>query len=186
MITVRLQRLIPEEMSEDQKLLYDAIAGGKRSQVARKSPLTGPDGALEGPFNAMLLVPKIGMALQSLGSAIRYESSLTSRVRELSILMVAARWDCRFEQQAHEPLALDLGVTEHELAEIRSGGIPIAQSESEKLSFEAVMSLISPGDLDDEMYDKCREGLGEEQIFELTALVGYYCTLALQLRVFRV
>lgn len=183
---MRLKRLIPEQMSEDQKLLYDAIAGGKRSQVARKSPLTGADGALEGPFNAMLLAPKIGMALQSLGSAIRYESSLTSRIRELSILMVAAKWDCRFEQQAHEPLALDLGVTQQELAAIRSGGIPKAQSESEKLSFEAVSSLISPGDLDDEMYQKCKEELGEKEIFELTALVGYYTTLALQLRVFRV
>lgn len=183
---MRLQRLIPEQLSEDQKLLYDAIAGGKRSQVARKSPLIGPDGALEGPFNAMLLAPKAGMALQGLGSAIRYETSLTSRVRELSILMVAAKWNCAFEQRAHEPLALDLGVDEQELAAIRSGGIPKAQSESEKLSFDAIASLISSGDLEDEIYQKCKDELGEEHIFELTTLVGYYSTLALQLRVFRV
>ncbi len=183
---MRLKRLIPEQMSEGQKLAYDAIAGGKRSHVARKSPLIGPDGALEGPFNAMLLAPKVGMALQGLGSAIRYESGLTSRVRELSILMVAARWNCVFEQQAHEPLALDLGVTELELEAIRSGGIPEAQSESERLSFDAIARLLSSGDLNDEIYQKCKEELGEEQIFELTTLVGYYSTLALQLRVFRV
>ena len=183
---MRLKRLIPEHMSEDQKLLYDAIAGGRRSQVARKSPLIGPDGALEGPFNAMLAAPRVGMALQALGSAIRYESSLSSRVRELSILMVAASWNCAFEQRAHEPLALDLGVTDQELEVIRSGGIPEAQSVSEKLSFDAIASLISSGDLDDEIYQKCKEELGEEQIFELTTLVGYYSTLALQLRVFRV
>lgn len=183
---MRLKRFIPEELSQGQRLVYDAISGGRRSQVASKSPLVGPDGALEGPFNAMLLSPKAGMALQELGIAMRYETSVSDKVRELSILMVAARWNCEFEQSAHEPLALELGVTQEELGRIRSGGIPFGRTSSEKLAFEAIASLIVSGDLDDEMYKRCKEELGEQQIFELTTLVSYYSTLALQLRVFRV
>ena len=47
-------------------------------------------------------------------------------------------------------------------------------------------ALASRSDLTDEEYDAGREGLGDEALFELTTLVGYYATLALQLRVFRV
>ncbi len=42
------------------------------------------------------------------------------------------------------------------------------------------------GDLDDDLWDEASTTLGAEVVFELTVLVGYYATLALQLRVFRV
>ena len=42
------------------------------------------------------------------------------------------------------------------------------------------------GDLDDELWDEASAALGADGVFELTVLVGYYSTLALQLRVFRV
>ena len=41
-------------------------------------------------------------------------------------------------------------------------------------------------DLDDEQYDTAVTVLGERAVFELSTLVGYYATLALQMRVFRV
>ena len=48
-------------------------------------------------------------------------------------------------------------------------------------------ALTGPGaDLDDEQYDTAVTVLGEQAIFKLSTLVGYYATLALQMRVFRV
>ena len=41
------------------------------------------------------------------------------------------------------------------------------------------------GDVDDQTWQECAQAAGPQAIFELTALVGYYSTLALQLRVFR-
>jgi 4-carboxymuconolactone decarboxylase len=49
-----------------------------------------------------------------------------------------------------------------------------------------VRALVQVGDLDDEEYAAAVAGLGEAGVFELTTLAGYYATLALQLRVFRV
>jgi 4-carboxymuconolactone decarboxylase len=46
--------------------------------------------------------------------------------------------------------------------------------------------MVDRGDLDDELYTETAAVLGEAGLFELTTLVGYYATLALQLRVFRV
>jgi 4-carboxymuconolactone decarboxylase len=48
-----------------------------------------------------------------------------------------------------------------------------------------VEALVLHGDLGDEEYARAVDELGERGVFELTALVGYYATLALQLRVFR-
>ena len=47
-------------------------------------------------------------------------------------------------------------------------------------------ALVLAGDLDDDAYAGAVAELGEAGVFELTTLVGYYATLALQLRVFRV
>jgi 4-carboxymuconolactone decarboxylase len=50
-----------------------------------------------------------------------------------------------------------------------------------------VRALTSPdADLDDEQYDTAISVLGQQALVELSSLVGYYATLALQLRIFRV
>ncbi len=41
-------------------------------------------------------------------------------------------------------------------------------------------------DLDDQEYDTAVAVLGEQALVELSALIGYYATLALQMRIFRV
>ena len=47
-------------------------------------------------------------------------------------------------------------------------------------------ALAARGDLDDAEYREAAADLGPAGLFELLTLVGYYATLALQLRVFRV
>jgi 4-carboxymuconolactone decarboxylase len=42
------------------------------------------------------------------------------------------------------------------------------------------------GDVDDDSWATWADTVGAATVFELTTLVGYYATLALQLRVFRV
>jgi len=47
-----------------------------------------------------------------------------------------------------------------------------------------VVALTEDRSLTDEQYGEAVNALGERALFELTTLVGYYATLALQLRVF--
>ncbi|WP_290050043.1 carboxymuconolactone decarboxylase family protein [Amycolatopsis solani] len=173
----RLPRLTPADLSADQRELYEAIAGGPRT--GGPFPLIDADDSLTGPFNAMLFSPPVGEALQRLGAAVRYETALTDRVRELAILAVAARWDCAFERYAHEPAARAAGVTEAHL----DGLDGLDPAETAALRF--VMALLD-GDVDDVTYAETVPTIGNGVAVELTTLVGYYATLALQLRVFRV
>jgi 4-carboxymuconolactone decarboxylase len=182
----RLPKLQPPFRNEDQQRLYASITSGPRGGRQGPFALVDETGALTGPFNAMLLQPGLGAAVQALGSAVRFQGTLPGRARELAILVVAAHWASAFEQHAHEAAGRQAGLTEAELAAVRAGEEPGLADPAERAAVRAVRALVRAGDLDDEEYAAAVAGLGEAGVFELTTLVGYYTMLALQLRVFRV
>ena len=181
MSTNPVPRLIPEELTADQRRLYDVIAGGARA--SGPFALTDAAGALNGPFNAMLLLPGLGTALQELGQAIRYRGTLNDRCREIAILSVARVWDSAFERYAHEAVGARVGLTETEMAALRRGLLdPFTGLELAVARFATLFACSrepEAGELDEALAT-----LGAERLFELTTLVGYYATLALQLKVF--
>jgi 4-carboxymuconolactone decarboxylase len=135
----------------------------------------------------MLYAPPVGHALQGLGIAIRFHTQLTPRVRELAILVVAQAWDSAYERESHEPIGRDAGLTEAEIEALRAGTDPGFAEKEEQVAYSVARALTGPGaDLGDEEYDTAVSVLGQQALVELSALVGYYATLALQLRIFRV
>jgi 4-carboxymuconolactone decarboxylase len=185
-VTTRLPHYCPADLDEAQHDLYDAIVGGPRAAGPRLFALTDAEGRLHGPFNAMLAAPPVGQPLQQLGAAIRYETSLSGRVREMAILAVAAHWNSAFERFAHEPIGRAAGLSTAEIEALRSGGMPELADEAERAALGFVLALLRDGDVDDMTYASAVSAIGNRAAFELTTLVGYYATLALQLRVFRV
>ena len=183
-MTERVPPFPPEALTAAQRELYDAIASGPRAQGPQHFALTRDDGSLRGPFNAFLLAPELGAVLQSVGAAIRYRGTLTDRGREIAILLVAAGWDSEFEREAHEAVGAAAGLTGPELAALRAGDL--TQFSGEEALVGATTARLLEGDLDDDAWDEASVSLGADGVFELTVLVGYYATLALQLRVFRV
>lgn len=185
-MTGRLSKAVVEGLTPEQRVLYDAIAGGPRAQGRQAFALTDDQGRLEGPFNAMLLSPGLGGRLQDLGAAVRYASTLDDRARELAILVVAYAWDSDFERYAHERVARAAGVQDAEMATVRDGRFEGIRDDRERLIVTTVHALAVRSDLTDDEYRRARDGLGEPVLFELSTLVGYYALLALQLRLFRV
>jgi 4-carboxymuconolactone decarboxylase len=205
----RIPKLAPSALDTEQRSLYDAIAGGRRAQGPQLFRLTDEAGRLEGPFNAFLLQPRLGAALQALGASVRYDTGLDDRCREIAILTVAAHWRSDFEWYAHEAVARAAGLTTPELAAIRAAPAPDASdldgrsadatapdatapdapatlSGLEAVVARTTTALLTRGDLTDPEYRTATDHLGPDGLFELLTLVGYYATLALQLRVFRV
>jgi 4-carboxymuconolactone decarboxylase len=181
----RSRRLRPDELSPDQAELYRAITGGPRRSGVQHFALTDEDGSLNGPFNAFLLDPAVGTALQGLGSALRYRGVVADRIRELAILMTATRHDCAFEWTAHRGAALAAGLSDETLNLVARGDAPVFTDESDIASVAVIEALLD-GDIDDALWSETRDLLGEQVIFELSSIVGYYSLLALQLRIFRV
>jgi 4-carboxymuconolactone decarboxylase len=181
----RLPAYHPQHLRADQRDLYDRITGGPRGTGTQHFPLLEEDGSLAGPFGPMLLNPPVGDALQELGAALRYRGALPDRARELVILAVAAHHNSRFEWRAHAPAARAAGVDDDELERVRAGALPAGGDPVARAAARVALALMTHGDLEDAEFGAARETLGEAGVYEVTTLVGYYSTLALQMRVFR-
>lgn len=178
----RLPALAPDDLDGAQRLVYAALTGGARGRVP-----AAPDGSLAGPFNAMLHAPAVGGPLQELGAALRTRGGLPGRARELAVLAVAAHHRSAFEWWAHSVIAADLGVPGELVDAVRAQDPTVRAGDAvEQAVLDATRTLLGTGDLDDGRYAAARDALGDAGLVELTTLVGYYCLLAMQLRVFRV
>ncbi len=183
---MRLPHLTPDQLDPEQRALRDAIVTGPRATGPQLFELVDAQGRLNGPFGVMLHSPAVGGALSELGTALRYRSILSARLREIAILAVAAHWSSDFEQYAHEPIGRATGLTDVQIEALAAGVEVELDDPAEATGLRIVRALLTRADLADEEYAEGREMLGEQALVELTALVGYYATLALQLRVFRV
>ena len=81
---MRLAHLRPDELTAEQQQLYDTINQGPRRVGAsrdwcHRSVIVDDEGRLQGPFNAMLFHPVVGMALQELGRVLRFSGQLPPR-----------------------------------------------------------------------------------------------------------
>ncbi|HEU5161081.1 MAG TPA: carboxymuconolactone decarboxylase family protein [Streptosporangiaceae bacterium] len=194
----RLPLLEPPELTAEQRAVYDAIGASRRrderradSRSAHVRPVPAlrwvdDEGRLLGPFNAMLYSPAVGQPLQRLGAALRFATAFTPREREIATLVVAAHRRSDFEWYAHERIGRGAGLTEEELAALRTGRAPRFTDPREHTVYEAARALAVAGDLDDARFDEAVAVLGRPLLVELVTLVGYYTALAQQLRVFRV
>ncbi|MEY4365672.1 MAG: hypothetical protein RLZZ305_1016 [Actinomycetota bacterium] len=174
--------LTPDRMNERQLELYGQLTRNENPGVQ----LTNTDGSLVGPFNLMVHEPRLGGALQRLGGIILYRGSLPARAREMAILCVAADKQSAFERSAHEAIGRSAGLTDAEMAAIADRA-PLALADPvEACVLRVSRALLEEGDLDDAAYSTAVGVLGEAGLIELSAVIGYYSMVALQLRLFRV
>ena len=183
---VRVPRLRPEQLTDEQRRLYQEVLDGPRGQGPQFFPLTDADGVLTGPFNAMLASPRVGTALQRLGAALRYHTDLPDQTRELVILVVAAHLGSDFEWYAHESLARHYGVDDEVIAALRDGRPPSLADQAQRAAYDLAVALLRGEDVPEERYSVMAGALGMPGVFDVTAIVGYYWLLAAQLRLFRV
>jgi len=181
---VRIPR--PGELTAEQAGLYARITGGPRASGPQLFDLADAEGRLLGPFGPMLLAPALGEALQQLGSAVRYRTSLPGRTREMAILAVATHCGSGFERRAHEAVGRAAGLDEREIAALRTAGCLEPEDDAERAALHLVSTVLGDGDPDDAGYAETVALLGEQQITELVTLAGYYTTLAMLMRVFGV
>ena len=178
----RLAAIEPGQMTEAQRRLYDSILKGRRGGTG----VVDSKGCLRGPFNALLHSPKVGEAVQALGTAIRHGSSLSRRAQELAILMVASQERSEFEWDSHVRLAESVGLSSEQVLAIREGRNPGITDPIERAVLQTTALLLSNRDLQDSEYDEAVRHLGYAGLVDLSSLIGYYQLLALQIRIFRV
>jgi AhpD family alkylhydroperoxidase len=182
----RLPLFSPAELTPERRRLYDRILAGPRASATDSFPLVDADGGLQGPLNAWLLNTELGAAFDAVGAAVRFGLTLPPRARELVILAVAHHYRCPFELYAHRRIAAAAGLSSAEVEAVARGDEPPLEAELDRAALATAKRLLVGGDLDDDEYARALAAFGEEGLFELMSLVGWYALLAFQLNVFRV
>lgn len=182
---MRLPPLLPETLSPELREVHDGIVSlVSRSQEHIK--MLDSQGALIGPFPALLHFPRFGIPAALFQRAVDTEARLPNNVRQVAILVVGASFGARYELYAHEITAAHAGLSPSQIATLAAGGRPTDLSEEEAIAYDAARCLVSGRILPTSTYERASELLGKDGVGELAYLVGGYCLVSVLLNCFDV
>ncbi|WP_249148206.1 carboxymuconolactone decarboxylase family protein [Bradyrhizobium sp. AUGA SZCCT0177] len=158
----------PDEMSADQRRVYDAA-------------VSGPRGQLIGPLRAVIHSPELAARWSSLGEYLRYQTCLPPLLKELAILVTGRRWTSQIEWWVHARAAGEAGLAAAAIEAIRVGKAPQFETRDETVVYEFARQLQQQGEPDVTTYREVEQRWGVRGVVELTALVGYYTMVSMTL-----
>jgi 4-carboxymuconolactone decarboxylase len=174
MSETRFPPLTPEQMTDEQRAVVDAIQSGPRGA------------GLRGPFNALLRSPALCDLVQRVGAYVRFASSIPAPLNELAICMAGRKWGAQYEFYAHRKLGIDAGLQPTIVDAIAAGRRPAEMSGDETLVYEFVTDLLSTGAVTDSSYGAVLDRFGERGVMDLVGAVGYYSLVSMVLNVAQV
>jgi 4-carboxymuconolactone decarboxylase len=174
--------LIPvENLTADQKVVYDAIKSGPRSKIANTA--AAKPGPLSGPFNIMLRSPAVGNLVQSLGGELRFKSSIPSKLNELAIMVTARYWTSQYEWYAHCRLAIEAGLDPAKAKDVAENRRPANMDDDEAMIYDFSRELHETKGVSDANFKRIKDRFGERGLFDLIAVNGYYSLVSMILNV---
>lgn len=182
---MRLPPILPETLSPQLREVHDGIASIVTQKQSRITILN-EQGALIGPFPAMLHFPQFGVPALLFQRALASEARLPKTVREVAILTVGAAYGARYELYAHEITAAEVGLSASQVATLASGGRPTDLSTEEDIAHDVAQALVSGHILPTSTYERATQLLGREGVGELVFLIGGYGLIAMVLNCFDV
>lgn len=162
-----------ENLTPEQKPIYDAILGG-------------PRGIVEGPLRVWLQSPGLADKAQALGAYCRYGTTLPPVLSELAIIVVGAYWRSGFEWAVHAPIALRAGVAPEVVEAIRLGQNPDLPDRRQRAVHDFTRELLENKVVSDETYAEAESALGTTALVELVGIIGYYGLICLTINAFHV
>lgn len=169
----RIRLLDPAQMTDAQRVAYDATVSGRR-------------GRAPAPFLAWLHSPELAGRAQALGEFVRYLTTLSPRLSELAILVVARYWTSQYEWVIHKAEALKAGVSQAVVDDIAHRRTPRFERPDERAVFDFAMSLNYDKVVPDAVYRAAVEAVGEQGVVELVGLLGYYSLISMTLNAFEI
>jgi len=169
----RIAELAPEDMTDEQRAVADAIA-------------TGPRGAVRGPFKMLLHSPELAGCVQQTGAYVRYHCDIPWKLRELAILITAHHLKSQYEWFAHEGEARKAGLGDAIIEAVRNGETPAFTDEAEAEIWRFCTELYARRRISAAAYDAVVARHGEKATVDLAGLLGHYNLIALTLNIFEV
>ena len=169
----RAYRIADANMTPDQADLVQRIRSGPRKDL---------------PVNMEIWLhsPDFAKVANQFAEYVGQLAPMTRRVKEITILMVAAYWNSAFEQFWHERLGGNLGLTPEQLTSLRERQFTRFDDEVEQTAYELTFALMEKRDVDDALYQRAVDMLGHAKVSDLVGLIGLYTMVAFSLDFYRV
>ena len=168
----RLEALKLEELTPEQKELYDVVGRG-RAQVA-------------GPFGVWLRNPPLADACNRVTLALRENGKLPKRLFELIVLAAARTWGASYAWVAHEQPALKAGLAPEIVEALRHQRKPDFKNADERVIYDALTELLETRSLGPANYDRLIKEFGTDLAIEIVSVAGFYGMIATVLKSFDV
>jgi 4-carboxymuconolactone decarboxylase len=163
----RFSEIKREQMTDAQKRVFDEIATSR--------------GSVRGPFGVLLRSPELADRWQRLGEYVRFRTSLPPRLNEFAILITARFWGSKYEWFAHKPLAIKGGLAESIAEDLVQNKRPANMKPDEDLVYEFCTTLHREHFIDDGLFKRAMETLGERGVVDLIAVSGFYVAVSMVL-----
>ncbi len=163
----RFPEISREQMTDAQKRVYDEIAQSR--------------GFVRGPFIPLLRSPDLADRWQKFGGYVRFETSLPARLNEFAILITARFWGAKYEWRAHKPLAVKGGLAEAIAEDLAQNKRPANMKPDEELVYDFCTVLHRQHSIDDPLFRRALETLGERGVVDLVAVSGFYSAVSMML-----
>jgi 4-carboxymuconolactone decarboxylase len=123
--------------------------------------------------------PDLADVLQQVGEYLRFRSTLSPGLIELAILLVARHWTCQFEWFAHERIARSqTDLADGIIRSIQRDEIPVDLTDDQRVVHDFVIGTLRGGAPAGPVFDEAAARFGRAGALDLTALCGYYSTIA--------
>jgi 4-carboxymuconolactone decarboxylase len=169
---VRLAKLTDDQLTPRQKELAARIAG-KRGQV-------------RGPFLVWLHSPELCDRVESLGAYVRFDCSLSEKLREFSILLTARFWDAQHSWNAHVDKAIAAGMSADALQAIAEHRVPTFAAKDEQVFYQFCMEVLEAHFVSDATFARALEMFGSHGVVDIIGCLGNFSMLAMCLNTFQV
>ena len=161
------------------QLTLDTVAPASRSLAEDILKISSI--GLGGPYNVMLRSPVFAERIKLLLDYLRFGTSLPKRLNEFAILIQARIWTSQVEWYAHYPIALRAGLPASVADDLKANIRPRNMQPDEEVTYDVCMTMTREHEISDELFNRAREILGEQQLVDLIAVSGTYVTIAMLL-----
>jgi 4-carboxymuconolactone decarboxylase len=169
---VRIKEIPENELTPEQAKVFKDLVAGR--------------GRLLTPYKIWIHSPKLAAALETIGTFLNKKSSLTEREVELTICIIANHWKGEYVWAAHVKMCRELGMPQSVFDAIRAGQAPKLDNEREQAVYDLSKIAMEPGGGSDEVFSRAEKVLGRNGIAEVIALLGYYSSVAMGMKLHRV
>ena len=169
---IRIKDIPENELTPEQAKVFKDLVAGR--------------GRLLTPYRIWIHSPKLAAALETIGTFLNKKSSLSEREVELVICIIANHWKGEYVWTVHVRTAVKLGIPQSVFDAIRAGQEPVLEDERERTVYDLTRIAMAPGAGSDDVFARAEKVLGRNGIAEVLALLGYYSSVAMGVKLHRV